>query len=233
MSTLAPSQERQSNAKPPPSEIIAGPPISPSMLEIVDAILKNLMDYTLGVIALLLASLLFAIIALAIKLDSPGPVFYRRRVLGRGGRTFDAFKFRTMVADADAMLAQHPEWAMERSEGRKMPDDLRLTRVGRRLRKYSLNELPQLLNVVLGQMSLVGPRMVAPAELENRDRWRNVLIRAKPGLTGLWQISGRSDLPIEERIRLDAHYVEHRNIVMDIGILLKTIPAVLRGKGAY
>ena len=191
------------------------------------------MDYTLGIAALLLTTPLLVIIALAIKLDSRGPVFYRRRVLGRGGRAFDAFKFRTMVADADAMLAQHPEWAMEHTQGRKIPNDPRLTRVGRRLRKYSLNELPQLLNVVSGQMSLVGPRMVTPAELEGRDQWRNVLLRVKPGLTGLWQISGRSDLPLDERIRLDTYYVEHHTVLMDILILLKTIPAVLRGTGAY
>jgi len=196
-------------------------------------VLKNAIDYIVAVAALLLAAPLFAIIGLAIKLDSSGPVFYRRRVLGRGGRTFDAFKFRTMVAEADAILAQHPEWAMEQSRGHKIPDDPRLTRVGRRLRKYSLNELPQLFNVLLGQMSLVGPRMVTPAEVENYSHWRDVLIRVKPGLTGLWQIGGRSDLPLEERIRLDTEYVEHRNILMDIRILLKTIPAVLRGTGAY
>jgi len=198
-----------------------------------DRALKSLMDYLFTIVALVFTSPLFAMIALAIKMDSRGPVFYCRRVLGRRGRTFDAFKFRTMTAEADQMLADHPEWAMERTEGRKNPDDPRLTRVGRWLRRHSLNELPQLLNVLMGQMSLVGPRMVTPAEVEGRDHWREVLIRVKPGLTGLWQISGRDDLSHKERIRLDTHYVEHRNILMDIRILLKTIPAVFRARGAY
>ncbi|MBM3333586.1 sugar transferase, partial [Candidatus Sumerlaeota bacterium] len=165
--------------------------------------------------------------------DSRGPIFYRRRVLGRGGRPFDAFKFRTMVADADAMLAQHPEWAMEHTQGRKLRDDPRLTRVGRWLRKSSLNELPQIVNIVMGQMSLVGPRIVTEAEVVGHDRWREALAQVKPGLTGLWQVSGRDDLTLDERIRLDIYYVERRNILMDLAILLKTIPVVLRGRGAY
>ena len=199
----------------------------------VDGALKVAMDYGLATMKLALASPLFAIVALAIKLDSTGPVFYRRRVLGRGGGTFDAFKFRTMVADADAMLAQHPEWDEALRQGQKLRNDPRVTRVGRWLRRFSINELPQLLNVLLGQMSLVGPRMVTPTELEGQGRWRDALVRVKPGMTGLWQISGRSDLPLDERIRLDIYYVEHRSILMDIGILLRTIPVVLRGKGAY
>jgi len=227
-------EENQSDLDSRSSEIIAGTPeIYPPMREIFDVLLKNLMDYALCAIALLVLSPMLAIIALAIKLDSRGPVFYRRRVVGRGGRAFDAFKFRTMVAEADAMLAEHPEWAMERSRGRKLPDDPRLTRLGRRLRKYSLNELPQLFNVLLGQMSLVGPRMVTPAELAGHDRWRDALVRVKPGLTGLWQVGGRSDLDLDERIRLDIFYVERRSILMDFRILLQTIPVVLRGKGAY
>jgi len=199
----------------------------------VDGALKVAMDYGLALMKLALASPLFAIVALAIKLDSTGPVFYRRRVLGRGGGTFDAFKFRTMVADADAMLAQHPEWDEALRQGQKLRNDPRVTRVGRWLRRFSINELPQLFNVLLGQMSLVGPRIVTPAELEGHDHWRDALARVKPGMTGLWQVSGRSDLSLDERIRLDIYYVEHRSILMDIGILLRTIPVVLRGKGAY
>lgn len=202
-------------------------------VRLIDAGLKAVMDYLLGTSMLLLTLPLMAVIALAVRIDSPGPVLYRRRVMGRGGRLFDALKFRTMFANADEMLRDHPEWAMERTGGRKSPDDPRVTRLGRWLRRSSLNELPQLINVVAGQMSLVGPRIVTPAELEGHDRWREALIRVKPGLTGLWQVSGRNQLPLEERIRLDIHYVEHRNILMDIAILLKTIPTVLSGKGAY
>jgi lipopolysaccharide/colanic/teichoic acid biosynthesis glycosyltransferase len=108
-----------------------------------------------------------------------------------------------------------------------------VTRVGRWLRRTSLNELPQLFNVLHGRMSLVGPRMVTPPELEGRNDWREALVRVKPGLTGLWQVRGRSDCTLDERIRLDSYYVAHRNILMDMGILLRTIPAVLSGKGAY
>ncbi len=198
----------------------------------LDAAAKCLMDYVLGTVLLLAALPLCFVIAVAIKLDTPGPVFYRRRVVGRGGREFNAFKFRTMRADADAMLAEHPEWAMENTEGRKMPDDPRVTPLGRWLRRTSLNELPQLINVLLGQMSLVGPRMATATELAGRDAWREALIRVKPGLTGLWQVSGRNDLPLDERIRLDREYVEHRNIFLDARILLRTIPAVLRARGA-
>jgi lipopolysaccharide/colanic/teichoic acid biosynthesis glycosyltransferase len=199
----------------------------------LDAAMKVAMDYSLAFLAACFGAPVFLLAAVAIKLDSRGPVFYRRRVVGRGGRTFDAFKFRTMTADADDWLAQHPEWAMERTAGRKMADDPRVTRVGRWLRRMSLNELPQLFNILRGQMSLVGPRMVTLPELEGRDDWRDALVRVKPGLTGLWQVRGRNDCPRDERICLDTHYVAHRNILMDMGILLRTIPAVLSGKGAY
>ncbi|MCX8035693.1 MAG: sugar transferase [Candidatus Sumerlaeia bacterium] len=198
----------------------------------LDTAAKCLMDYLLGAALLLAALPLFFLVAVAIKLDSRGPVFYRRRVVGRGGREFDAFKFRTMRADADAMLAAHPEWAMENTGGRKRADDPRVTRLGRWLRRTSLNELPQLFNVLLGQMSLVGPRMATAAELAGHDAWREVFDRVKPGLTGLWQVSGRNDLPLDERIRLDREYVAHRNIVLDVRILFQTIPAVLRARGA-
>jgi len=199
----------------------------------LDLALKQAMDYTLGFLALVALSPLMAAIAVAIRIETPGPVFYRRRVIGRGGHLFDALKFRTMYADADEALARHPEWAVEHRRGRKLRDDPRVTPLGRRLRRFSLNELPQLFNVLRGQMSLVGPRMVTPPEVEGREDWRRALVRVKPGITGLWQVSGRDDLLLEERIRLDLYYVEHRNILMDIRILLKTIPAVLSGKGAY
>jgi lipopolysaccharide/colanic/teichoic acid biosynthesis glycosyltransferase len=194
---------------------------------------KAVMDFGLSGLLFILSTPLFLLIAVAIKLDSRGPVFYRRRVVGRGGRTFDAFKFRTMVANADAMLARHPEWDEALRRGEKLRDDPRVTRFGHLLRRTSLNELPQLANVLLGQMSLVGPRMVTPPELEGHDDWREVFDRVKPGLTGLWQVRGRADLPLEERIRLDRDYVDTHNILVDIRILLKTIIVVLRGKGAY
>jgi lipopolysaccharide/colanic/teichoic acid biosynthesis glycosyltransferase len=208
-------------------------PARRSMAHRIDETLKVVLDYVLAALGILVLSPAFIALAILVKRDSPGPVIYRRRVVGRGGRLFDAFKFRTMAADADAQLAQHPEWAIENRGGRKLQDDPRLTRFGRRLRKTSLNELPQLFNVLLGQMSLVGPRMITLAELEGHDEWREAYIRVRPGITGPWQVSGREDLPLEERIRLDVRYVERRNILMDIGLIFRTIPAVLRGKGAY
>lgn len=199
----------------------------------IDDLLKGLLDYVLAIVVVVVASPLFLAIAIAVRLTSRGPVIYRRRVVGRGGQEFDAYKFRTMVADADEILKTNPELAIENRGGRKCVDDPRLTPFGRRLRRTSLNELPQLFNVLKGQMSIVGPRMVTPLELEGHEEWRDAIVRVKPGITGLWQVSGREDLPLEERIHLDRHYVDHRNIFMDIRILLRTIPAVLFGKGAY
>ena len=196
-------------------------------------VLKDVLDCALGALLFCCALPLMLLIALAIRLDSPGPALYRRRVVGRGGRLFDALKFRTMVAEGDALLARHPEWAVENRGGRKRRDDPRVTRVGRVLRRLSLNELPQLVNVLRGQMSLVGPRIVTPAELTGHDDWREAIVRVKPGLTGLWQVAGRDDLPLAERIRLDLLYVARRNILMDFSLLLKTFYVVLRGKGAY
>ena len=184
---------------------------------------KTVLDYvltTLGVFALLP---LLALVALAVRIESRRSILYRRRVVGRGGRMFDALKFRTMLPDA------------ERCEpASKQPDDPRVTRLGRLLRHYSLDELPQLFNVLRGQMSLVGPRMVTPEELENYGDRREDLLSVKPGLTGLWQVSGRSDLPLDERVRLDLEYVDNFSLRRDLRILfLDTLPAVLTGRGAY
>ncbi len=172
-------------------------------------------------------------VALAVKWSSPGPVFYRRRVVGRGGREFDALKFRTMYVNGDEILAQRPDLVAELRENQKLKDDPRVTRLGRFLRKYSLDELPQLFNVLLGQMSLVGPRMIAPAEAEKYGKWKLNLLTVKPGITGMWQISGRSDVSYEERIRLDMQYIRNYSFWLDFMILFRTIPVVLKGRGAY
>ncbi len=212
------------------------PFISLNKLRIVglDAFLKKLLDYVLTVVGLILLSPLLLAIAILIKLTSPGPAIYRRRVLGTGGRTFDAFKFRTMREDGDAYLQKHhPALAEELKGTGKLKDDPRVTPLGRFLRKYSLDELPQLCNVLLGQMSLVGPRMIAPPELEKFGRWKYNLLTVKPGLTGLWQVSGRSDLSYEERVRLDMYYVRNYTNWLDLHLLFSTIGVVLRGRGAY
>lgn len=199
----------------------------------IDAFLKSLFDYALTVVALILFLPLMLVIAILVKLDSPGPVIYRRQVLGTGGRTFDAFKFRTMRVDAEEYLQKHPALAEELKRTGKIKDDPRITRLGRFLRKYSLDELPQLFNVLLGQMSLVGPRMIAPSELEKFGRWKYNLLTVKPGITGLWQVSGRSDLFYEDRVRLDMYYIRNYTIWLDLHIISSTIGVVLKGKGAY
>ncbi len=194
---------------------------------------KTIIDYGLTLVALAFLWPIFLLLAAAVKWDSPGPVFYRRRVVGRGGRELDAFKFRTMHVNGDEMLTKHPDLQAELRENQKLKDDPRVTRLGRLLRKYSLDELPQLFNVLLGQMSLVGPRMISPTEAEKYGKWKLNLLTVKPGITGMWQISGRSDISYEERIRLDMHYIRNYSFWLDFMILFRTIPIVLKGRGAY
>jgi exopolysaccharide biosynthesis polyprenyl glycosylphosphotransferase len=192
---------------------------------------KTLLDYIIALIALIALLPFFLVIGVLIKLDSPGPVFYRRRVVGQGRREFDAFKLRTMRVDGDALLT--PEQCDELREAGKLKDDPRVTRTGAFLRRYSLDELPQLFNVLLGQMSLIGPRMITMLELAKFGKWQHNLATVKPGLTGLWQVSGRSDLSYEERVRLDMRYIRNHSIWLDLQILFQTIPALLSGRGAY
>ena len=199
----------------------------------LDATLKRGLDYALTIPGLILTSPLLALIALAIKLDSPGSVIHRRRVMGVGGREFDALKFRTMVVNNHEILTTRPELRARLEEDHKLKDDPRVTRAGKLLRRYSLDELPQLLNVLRGQMSLVGPRMISPAEMGEYGKWAMNLLTVKPGITGLWQISGRADISYEERVRLDMHYIRNWTIWLDLQLLIRTIPAVLQGKGAY
>ncbi|MCX7854497.1 MAG: exopolysaccharide biosynthesis polyprenyl glycosylphosphotransferase, partial [Anaerolineae bacterium] len=199
----------------------------------MDALMKTILDYIGAAMLLVLLSPLFLLIALAVRLDSPGPIIYRRRVVGLNGRVFDAYKFRTMIVDADAYLESHPELKREWEETGKIRNDPRVTRVGKWLRRTSLDELPQLVNVLKGQMSLVGPRMITPAELARFGRWQHNLLTVKPGLTGLWQVSGRADLSYEERVRLDMYYIRNYTIWLDLRLLLHTVRVVLQGKGAY
>jgi exopolysaccharide biosynthesis polyprenyl glycosylphosphotransferase len=199
----------------------------------MDVLLKTALDYVVTIPALILISPLLISIAILIKLDSPGPVLHRRRVLGLGGREFAAFKFRSMVGNADQILEHNPELKKALANNFKLKDDPRITRLGRFLRKYSLDELPQLFNILWGQMSLVGPRMIAPEEAENYGQWRMNLLTVKPGMSGLWVVSGRSDIPYSERVRMDMHYIRNYSIWLDLQILFQTIPAVLKGRGAY
>ncbi len=197
----------------------------------VHLIAKTVLDYTLAATALIVLLPFFLVVAYLIRRDSPGPIIYRRRVVGQGRREFNAFKLRTMHINGDRLLT--PEQKRELEEHGKLKDDPRVTRVGAFLRKYSLDELPQLVNVLRGEMSLIGPRMITRQELEKFGKWQHNLSTVKPGLTGLWQVSGRSDLSYEERVRLDMHYIRNHTIWLDLQILFQTIPAMLTGRGAY
>ncbi len=195
--------------------------------------LKRALDLG-GALALLLATgLLLAVIALAIKLEDGGPVFFRQMRVGRHGRLFVMHKFRSMVPNAEALktrlLAQN-----EMRDGIlfKIRKDPRVTRVGRLLRKTSLDELPQLLNIVRGEMSLVGPRPPVPSEVALYDPAHRRRLAVTPGITCLWQISGRNNIDFPGQVRLDVEYIERQTLGLDLAILLRTIPAVLSGRGA-
>lgn len=197
-------------------------------------LVKDVFD-RVGAASLLLAlSPLLLVLAVVIRVTSPGPVFFRQLRIGRGGEVFDVWKLRTMVVDADARLAELLE-----QQGRadvplfKVQDDPRITSVGRLLRAYSLDEVPQLLNVLTGQMSLVGPRPQRAEEVALYDDDARRRLLTKPGMTGLWQVSGRSDVPWPEAMRLDLYYVENWSFTFDLVLLWRTVFAVLRGRGAY
>jgi len=198
-----------------------------------DEIFKMLLDYCVAVLSLIAIFPLFFLIALAIKLDSPGPIIHRRRVMGMNGKQFDAYKFRTMYVNGDSILEQYPDLKQELSKNHKLKEDPRVTRIGKILRKASLDELPQLFNVLKREMSMVGPRIIAPNEVEMYDRWDINLMTVHPGITGLWQVSGRSNISYDERVRLDMYYIRNWSIWLDLQILFQTLPAVLRGHGAY
>jgi exopolysaccharide biosynthesis polyprenyl glycosylphosphotransferase len=198
-----------------------------------EVFLKRIMDLVVSIVVLVLSWPFMLLIGLAIKLDSPGPILHRRRVVGVGGKPFDAFKFRSMYIDAAERLAQDPALRHQFEENYKLKDDPRVTPVGHILRRYSLDELPQFFNVLWGQMSLVGPRMITPEERARYGKWWMNLSTVKPGITGLWQVSGRSDVGYEERVMLDMRYIRNYTIWLDLHLLYRTIPVVLRGRGAY
>jgi exopolysaccharide biosynthesis polyprenyl glycosylphosphotransferase len=193
-------------------------------------VLKTLLDYIVSGVALLLLFPLFVVLWVMVRRESKGPVIHKRGVIGVGGKRFYAYKFRTMFENADELMT--PELKEEWRVHGKIKDDPRITRTGKFLRKLSLDELPQLLNVMRGEMSLVGPRMITQAELQRFGKWQHSRNLVKPGLTGLWQVSGRSELSYDERARLDIHYIRNHTIWLDLRILIMTIPAVLKGRGA-
>jgi lipopolysaccharide/colanic/teichoic acid biosynthesis glycosyltransferase len=194
---------------------------------------KVIVEWTIALIAVILLSPLFVVIALLVLLTSGRPIIYRRRVVGRGGKELDAFKFRTMVRGAERVLEQDERLRARFTENWKLFADPRVTRVGRILRKYSLDELPQLVNVLRGEMALIGPRMVSPQELSRYGDLQSTLWSVRPGLTGLWQVSGRQTVSYATRIELDMFYIANCTLRFDLMILARTLPVVLRAEGAF
>ena len=197
----------------------------------------RIMDISLILLAAPYIILTFLVIMILIKLDSRGPVFYRQARIGRFGRKFHVYKFRTMVQNADQILQTYlensPELKAEWLATHKLKKDPRVTRIGSFLRKSSLDELPQLWNIIIGDMSLVGPRPIVDAEVEKYGRCFDLYIKVRPGLTGLWQVSGRNDTTYERRVELDEYYVLNRSLKLDLQILWKTVFVVLKKDGAY
>ncbi len=195
--------------------------------------LKRAIDVLLAVIALVVAAIPMVIIGLGVKLSSPGPVLFRQRRVGKGGRLFTCYKFRSMYQDAEARLAELRH--LNEADGPifKIRNDPRLTPFGRFIRRTSLDELPQIFNILKGEMSWVGPRPPTPDEVARYEDWHTGRLDVTPGLTGLWQVSGRSDLSFDEMVKLDLYYAENWSLGVDLMIILRTIPAVLGRSGAY
>jgi exopolysaccharide biosynthesis polyprenyl glycosylphosphotransferase len=194
---------------------------------------KRLLDVLVSGTLLVALIPLWLVLALVIRADSPGGVIYRQERIGLNGRRFKMLKFRSMLADADKQLPS----LLDRSDGNgvlfKMKDDPRVTKVGGFLRRHSLDELPQLWNVLRGEMALVGPRPPIEAEVEQYDEWAMRRLMVKPGITGLWQTSGRSNLSWDESVRMDLYYVDNWSVMGDLVLLFRTIKAVLKPEGAY
>ena len=221
-------------------EVLIDESLGVPTLQIKPASLHGTAFFTKRVMDVLLASLFMGVfcvpilfISFLIRLTSPGPILYGHQRMGFGGRPFSFLKFRTMVQNADDLLHELKAKSDRGGPVFKMKKDPRITAIGRYLRRYSIDELPQLINVLKGEMSLVGPRPQVLWETESYSEWARKRLNVLPGITGLWQVSGRAELTFEEMIEMDIYYIEHWSPGLDIKILLKTIPAVLMGKGAY
>lgn len=199
-------------------------------------IIKRAFDIVMVLIAMILLLPVFIIIAIMIKVDSKGPVFYVQKRIGLNGKLFKMYKFRTMVVGADkklrTYLMEQPEASKEYKKYKKLAQDPRITKVGRFLRKTSLDELPQLINILKGEMSIVGPRPFLLKEKKDMGIYYDSIIKCKPGLTCIWQVSGRSKLSFEERLKLDIEYIEKRNIRLDLKLIIMTFFKTLKNEGA-
>lgn len=196
-------------------------------------VLKRGTDLAVSITLLTLFLPIIPVVAVLIRLDSPGPVFFRQKRVGKNGKTFDFYKFRSMVPGAEGVIDTLRPLSNADGPVFKIKDDPRITRVGRFLRRSSLDELPQLINVLRGEMSIVGPRPNLPSEVSQYLPWQRRRLDVTPGITCFWQIAGRSHIGFQEWMRLDLEYVRARSYVTDIKIMFKTIPAVIARKGAY
>ncbi|PNW55955.1 UNVERIFIED_CONTAM: galactosyl-1-phosphate transferase [Euhalothece sp. KZN 001] len=202
-------------------------------------ILKRLFDIAFSSVVLVIGSPLYLLLAILIKISSPGPIFYIQERIGKNYKAFRCIKFRTMVKNADALmerlLLEYPELEQEYQENFKLKEDPRVTPIGKFLRYTSLDELPQFWNVLKGDMSVVGPRPLVPEELYKYGRHIGKILTIRPGITGLWQVSGRNDIPYERRVNMDVYYVNFRNWLLDFWVIIKTIGVMLfpQDNGGY
>jgi Undecaprenyl-phosphate galactose phosphotransferase WbaP len=207
------------------------------LLNLPGLLIKRLYDITVSLILLILLSPMLGICAFLIKITSPGPVLYFQKRVGKNGDRFNFVKFRSMYLDSKLALRkifhENPELRAEWDQYQKLCDDPRVTSVGKFLRRFSLDELPQLWNVFIGDMSLVGPRPFIPEQMDYYRDIYDLYVAFRPGLTGLWQVSGRNTTTYEERVRLDGEYCRNWSLWLDLVILLRTVWVVIRGKGAY
>lgn len=198
-------------------------------------VIKRILDILVSSFGLIIASPLFIIIAILIKKEDNGKVFLIQKRIGKNGKEFNLYKFRSMVKDADEILAQmmkNPEIKKEYKKNMKLKNDPRITRIGHFIRKTSIDELPQLLNVLIGNMSLIGNRPYLPREKEDMGEYYNDIVKTKPGITGYWQTSGRSKISFEDRCKLESYYSKNMTLYFDIKIFFKTFEVVLFGRGA-
>lgn len=196
-------------------------------------VVKRIIDIIIGSIGLIICLPIFIIIGIIIKLDSKGPVFFKHKRIGKHGNKLEIYKFRTMIDNAEeAMKYFTEEQKKEFKENFKLENDPRVTRVGKILRKTSLDELPQIINILKGEMSIIGPRPIVETELEKYGKDKEKFLSVAPGLTGNWAANGRSDVSYEERMALELDYIENRSLMLDLKIFFKTIGSVLKGRGA-
>jgi Undecaprenyl-phosphate galactose phosphotransferase WbaP len=208
-----------------------------SLLRPLNTFTKSALELAGTVLLLVLLAPLFLMLALLVKISSRGPILFHQKRIGRGRRLFECLKFRTMYQDAEQrlseMLAGDERVRAEWLKYARITNDLRVTPIGRLLRRYSLDELPQLWNVMRGEMALVGPRPYLPVESDRIGDSLDTIVRVRPGMTGLWQVSGRTSLPFTERLTLDEYYIRNWSLWMDFSIVLRTLRAVVSARGAY